>query len=207
MNNVSESQQELASAITHGFGLLLGLFAVPALLIDKYEVADSTLWWGLAIFGLSLLLVYTTSTLYHSVAQPRIKHGLRVADHISIYFLIAGTHTPLLLYYLPGSYYLTLIWALVAVGTVYKLFFFDHWEWLSVALYLGMGWMGVLTIPYMMEMMPAATLNGIIIGGVSYTLGVVFYAWRRLPYHHAIWHLFVIGGTAAHFWAIWAMLK
>jgi len=205
--NVSDAQQELASAITHGFGLLLGLFAVPALLIDKYEIANSQLWWGLAVFGFSLLLVYTTSTLYHSVAQPRIKHGLRVADHISIYFLIAGTHTPLLLYYLPGSYYLTLIWVLVAIGTCYKLFFFDRWEWLSVALYLGMGWMGVLTIPYMMDMMPGATLNGIIIGGVSYTLGVVFYAWRRLPYHHAIWHLFVIGGTAAHFWAIWAMLK
>jgi hemolysin III len=203
--NVTNAQQELASAITHGFGLLLGLFAVPALLIDKYEVAESGLWWGLAIFGLSLLLVYTTSTLYHSVATPRTKYILRVADHISIYFLIAGTHTPLLLYYLPGSIYLGLIWGLVGVGVVYKLFFFSRWEWLSVALYLGMGWMGVLTIPYMLDLMPAATLNGIIIGGISYTLGVVFYAWQRLPYHHAIWHLFVIGGTAAHFWAIWAM--
>jgi hemolysin III len=205
--NASESQQELANAITHGFGLLLGLFAVPALLIDKYEVADSQLWWGLAIFGCSLLLVYTTSTLYHSVAQPRIKHSLRIADHISIYLLIAGTHTPFLLYYLPGSYYLIIIWSLVVIGTFYKLFFFDRWEWLSIVLYLGMGWMGVLTVPYMMEVMPEATLNGIVIGGVSYTIGVVFYAWRKLPYHHAIWHLFVIGGTAAHFWAIWAMLR
>lgn len=204
--NATNAQEELASAITHGLGLLLGLFAVPALLIDKYEVAGSRLWWGLAIFGLSILLVYATSTLYHSVVEPRIKYVLRVADHICIYFLIAGTHTPLLLYYLPDSLYLGAIWTLVAVGTFYKLFFFDRWEWLSVALYLGMGWMGVLTLPYMLDLMPAATLNGIVIGGVSYTLGVIFYAWQRLPYHHAIWHLFVIGGTAAHFWAIWEML-
>ena len=203
--NVTDAQEERASALTHGFGLLLGLFAVPALLIDQYE-ADSRLWWGLAIFGLSLLMVYATSTLYHSVVNPRIKYILQVADHISIYFLIAGTHTPLLLHYLPGSIYLGLIWMLVAVGVFYKLFFFNRWEWLSVALYLGMGWMGVLTLPYMLDLMPSTTLNGIIIGGVSYTLGVVFYAWRRLPYHHAIWHLFVIGGTAAHFWAIWEML-
>ena len=203
---VSTLQQERASAITHGLGLLMGLMAVPALLIYKWGAVDAPLWWGLTVFGLSLLLVYATSTLYHSATNPRIKHGLRVADHISIYFLIAGTHTPILMHYLPGSIYLKIIWGLVAAGTFYKLFFFDRWEWLSVLFYLGMGWMGVLTVPYMMESMPVSTLNGIILGGASYTIGVLFYAWHQLPYHHAIWHVFVIGGTTAHFWAIWAMV-
>lgn len=199
-------QQERANAITHGFGLLLGMIAVPALLIHKFGTASMGLWWGLVVFGFSLLLVYAASTLYHSATNPRIKYGLQVADHISIYFLIAGTHTPLLLYYLPGSVYLFVIWGLVAAGTLYKLFFFNRWEWLSVTFYVGMGWMGVLTIPSMAESMSASTINGVVIGGILYTIGVVFYAWRRLTYHHAIWHLFVIGGTAAHFWAIWMMV-
>lgn len=202
---ITPAQQELANAYTHGFGFLLGLTGVPALLISTYEGVESRLWWGLMVFGLSLLLVYATSTLYHSASNPRLKHGLRVADHISIYFLIAGTHTPFLLHYLPNSWFLTIIWCLVLGGIIYKLFFFDRWEWLSVAFYLGMGWMGVLTIPFMAEAMPDSTFNGILLGGLFYTIGVVFYAWRRLPYHHAIWHIFVIGGTAAHFWAIWSM--
>jgi len=200
------AQQELASAYTHGIGFLLGLAGVPALLISTYGSVAPKLWWGLVVFGLSLLLVYAISTLYHSVANPRLKHGLRVADHISIYFLIAGTHTPFLLHYLPGSWYLAIIWSLVGAGIIYKLFFFDRWEWLSVVFYLSMGWMGALTIPFMMDAMPDSTFNGILLGGLSYTAGVAFFAWRRLPYHHAVWHLFVIGGTAAHYWAIWTMM-
>ncbi|MCB0569477.1 MAG: hemolysin III family protein [Phaeodactylibacter sp.] len=204
----AELREERANAWTHGLGFALALAAVPFLLYTSATKAAIPQWWSLWVFCLSLLLVYGVSTLYHSVHQPGVKYICRIADHISIYFLIAGTHTPFLAYYPLGGMskvYLYILWSLVAAGVLYKLFFFGRWEWLSVALYLAMGWMGVLTIPAMMEQMPASSLYGVIIGGLSYTIGVVFYAWHRLPYHHAIWHLFVIGGSLAHFWAIWAM--
>ena len=202
-------REERANAWTHGLGLVLFLFGVSILLYTTAGRADSTPWWSLWVYGASLLLVYGLSTLYHSVRHPRLKYICQIADHISIYFLIAGTHTPFLAFYpLDGvsRIFLIILWSMVAAGVVYKLFFFARWEWLSLTMYLVMGWMAVITIPQMMELMPAATLYGIALGGLSYTLGVVFYAWRRLPYHHAIWHLFVIGGSVAHFWAIWEMV-
>ena len=201
-------QQEYANTLTHAFGLLLGLIAVPILLVQQYGAVSAGEWLSLLVFSLTLLQVYATSTIYHAVTDARWKYRLRVLDHISIYFLIAGTNTPLLVHHLPGEsgrFYLIVIWAMAFSGLVYKLFFFGRWEWLSVAFYLVMGWMGALSIPEMAQEMSAPTFYGIILGGISYTLGVVFYAWHRLPYHHAIWHLFVIGGTAGHFWAIAAM--
>ena len=200
--------EERANTFTHAFGFLLGLIAVPVLLIAQYGAVPAWELWSMLVFGLSLLLVYAASTVYHAVIDARWKYRLQVLDHISIYFLIAGTHTPLLVHYLPGDngqWYLIVIWAMALAGLVYKLFFFGRWEWLSVSFYLVMGWMGAVTIPDMMQDMSAPTLYGVILGGLSYTLGVVFYAWRKLPYHHAIWHLFVIGGTVGHFWAIAAM--
>jgi len=201
-------QEERSNTLTHAFGLLLGIVAVPALLVNQYGAVPAREWLSILVFGFTLLQVYATSTIYHAVTGARWKYRLRVLDHISIYFLIAGTHTPLLVHYLPGEsgrFYLIVIWTMAFSGLIYKLFFFGRWEWLSVAFYLVMGWMGALTIPEMAQEMSTPTFYGVILGGVSYTLGVVFYAWHRLPYHHAIWHLFVIGGTAGHFWAIAAM--
>ncbi|MCB0599439.1 MAG: hemolysin III family protein [Lewinellaceae bacterium] len=204
-----ELKQERVNAWTHGVGFALGLLGVPLLLYYSSAPSDTYHWWSLALFGFSMLFVYFISTLYHSVREPRWKYLCRKADHISIYFLIAGTHTPFLVYCFPeasGRFYLYLIWGLVAVGLVYKLFFFDRWEWLSVTFYLAMGWLGMITIPQASGLMPQATLIGILLGGLSYTIGVVFYAWRKLTYHHAIWHLFVIGGSLGHFWAIWELV-
>ena len=202
------AKEERANTLTHALGLLLGLIAVPVLLVRQYGSVPAGEWLGLLVFGITLLQVYATSTVYHAVTDARWKHRLRVLDHISIFFLIAGTHTPLLLHYLPGErgrFYLIVIWAMAFSGLVYKLFFFGRWEWLSVAFYLVMGWMGAVTIPDMAPDMSDATFYGVILGGVSYTLGVVFYAWEKMPYNHAIWHIFVIGGTAGHFWAIASM--
>ena len=204
-----ELQQERANAWTHALGLALSIVGVPLLLFYSAATSDTYHWWSLALFGVSLLLVYFTSTLYHSVHHPRWKHLCRKADHISIYFLIAGTHTPFLVYCFPeatGRFYLYLVWGMVLAGLAYKVFFFGRWEWLSVTFYLAMGWLGVVTIPQAMEAMPEATLNGVVLGGLFYTIGVIFYAWQRLPYHHAIWHLFVIGGSVSHFWAIWELV-
>ena len=126
-------------------------------------------------------------------------------DHISIYFLIAGTHTPLLLLYLDnevGRFYLILIWALVALGVLYKLFFFGKSELVSVIFYMVLGWMAVFTLPKMYPLMAEGVMQWIIAGGIFYTLGVIFYIWDRLPFNHSIWHLFVIAGSSGHFAAV-----
>ena len=205
MSLPTTARQEQANTLTHAIGFLLSIIGVPFLLWSTRGEVNAAVWTGLWVFSATLLLVYLVSSLYHYVEEPRLKFMLRKADHISIYILIAGTHTPLLLHYMPGSWYLIVIWSMAGAGLIYKLFFFGKCEWLSVTFYLVMGWMGVLTIPVMMEQMPLGTLHGIVWGGVSYTVGVVFYAWQKLPYHHAIWHVFVMGGSLGHFLGIWAM--
>ena len=198
--------EEYASVATHALGLAAGLVVAPWLLYEAWAVSSWPQWGSLLIFSLSLLLVYTVSTVYHAVRRPSAKRFFRLLEHISIFFLIAGTHTPFLVYYLDnslGRFYLLLTWMLVGLGVLYKLFFFGRWEWVSLLMYLGMGWLGALTIPAMWEQLSDASLYGLLIGGLSYTVGVLFYAWTRLPYHHAVWHLFVIGGTAGHFVAVW----
>ncbi len=199
-------QAERLNVFTHAFGLAAGLVGAPILLYFAWPQVTGAQWIGLLIFCLSMLTVYAASTFYHAAWAPDLKRRLHLADHISIYFLIAGTHTPLLLLFLDnalGSLYLGLIWVLVAVGVFYKLFFFGRWPWVSLALYLGMGWLGVLTVPAMLHQMDTVTLAAIIFGGLSYTAGIPFFTNERLPYAHALWHLFVMGGTAAHFAAVW----
>ena len=199
------TNEELASAITHGIGVLLCLVGVPILLGLATKEGTWFQLLGLSIFSFSLLLVYATSTIYHSIAIPRWKSKLQIADHISIYFLIAGTHTPFLLYYLnnsTGHFYLFLLWFLVLIGLIYKLFFFGKFRIFSVLFYLALGWMAVFTIPPMLGDMRNECLQWIIIGGAFYTSGVLFYLWESLPYHHAIWHLFVIGGSLGHYIAL-----
>lgn len=202
-------KDEFANVLTHGFGALLCLFFIPVLLYEGLEKGDKDLTIGLAIFGTSLFFVYLTSTLYHIVQNARLKHKLRIVDHISIYFLIAGTHTPFLLYYLnndTGRFYLTLLWSLVFIGTIYKLFFFGKLRLISVFFYAGMGWMAIFTIPPMFGVLDPQALWWIVIGGISYTLGIIFFLWEKLPYHHAIWHLFVMGGSFGHFMALWSVV-
>ena len=198
-------KEELANAFTHGIGVVLCLVGVPLLLALGAQQGNGYEVLGLSIFGFSLLLVYLISTIYHSITGPQWKHKLRIADHISIYFLIAGTHTPLLIYFLNNSigyFYLILLWTLVAIGIAYKLFFFGKLKLLSVLFYLCLGWMAVFTIPPMLDQMPPYCLHWIIIGGIFYTLGVIFYLWETLPYHHAIWHVFVLGGSFGHYMAM-----
>ena len=167
-----EKRSEIVSALTHGIGIPLSLFGAYLLLSQKQ--INYAEWWSLFIFGASMLLVYSSSTLYHSASQARIKYHLRKLDHISIYFLIAGTHTPFLVFYLPnrlGLFYLIILWTTVLAGLIYKIFFFDRWPRLSLALYLIMGWMGAITIPFMWG--PDASLYNL-----EYPLGWVgLYLW------------------------------
>ena len=204
--NLSQSREEFANALTHGLGVLLCLVGIPALL---QEAVPNSSWFqqvGLCVFCTSLLMVYLSSTVYHSLSAERLKRLWHRIDHISIYFLIAGTHTPFLLYFAEAQQaqtFLQLIWGMVAIGVFYKLFFFGRYEWLSVLYYVVLGWMALVTIPAMVSGMSDEVLFWIIAGGLSYTFGVIFFLWEKLPYHHAIWHLFVLGGSAGHFAAMY----
>lgn len=204
--NLFQSREESANALTHGLGVLLCLVGIPALL---QEAIPNSSWFqqaGLCVFCISLLMVYLSSTVYHCLSAERLKRLWHRIDHISIYFLIAGTHTPFLLYFAEAQeahIFLQLIWGMVAVGVFYKLFFFGRYEWLSVLYYVVLGWMALVTIPAMVGGMSDEILFWIIAGGLSYTFGVIFFLWEKLPYHHAIWHLFVLGGSAGHFAAMY----
>jgi hemolysin III len=198
-------REEFANAITHGFGVLLTLVGTPILLNLGLEGGDWYQVLGLSIYCFSLLMVYSTSTVYHSIKNPWYKRVFRKIDHISIYFLIAGTHTPFLIKYLNnglGMFYLYILWALVLIGIIYKAFFIHRLKFLSLIFYLGLGWMAVLTIPPMLDQMNDSCFYWIMIGGAFYTLGIIFYVWKKIPYHHSIWHLFVIAGSTGHFIAM-----
>lgn len=201
--------EEIANGITHGIGTALSvagltlLIALAALFGDVWQVVS------FSIYGSSLIILYLASTLYHSVQNARVKQVLRKFDHISIYLLIAGTYTPFMLISLRGPWgwsLLGVIWALAIAGIVYKAFFINRFRKLSVALYVLMGWLCIVALHEMIVSIPTGGLIWLAIGGAFYTLGVIFYAWHKLPYNHAVWHLFVLGGSICHYFAIFFYL-
>ena len=198
-------QEELANALTHGLGVLLCILAMPVVLTLTFKREDLTSFYAVAAFALGVLLVYSSSTLYHFVKESKTKNVLKIADHISIYFLIAGTYTPLMIKYLPHStafIFLTTMWCIVLFGTLFKIFFIHKFEWFSVILYLAMGWMIVFVIKPLIHNVPLPVFWWILGGGLSYTIGVYFYVKSHKPFYHAIWHVFVLLGTILHFVAI-----
>lgn len=197
--------EELANVITHGVGLgisLVGavtLVALTALRGDAWQIISS------GVYGASLVALYTASTLYHSLRPPRAKRVLRVFDHCAIYLLIAGSYTPFALVSLRGGWGWTLfglIWGLAVAGIVFKVLFTGRLNALSTTVYVLMGWLCIVAVKPIVEMVPTGALWWLAAGGVIYTAGTVFYHNRRVPYSHAIWHLFVIGGSACHYLAI-----
>lgn len=197
--------EELANALTHGLGLLLAIAGLILLLVRMGAQNDLVGLTSVAIYGTTLVTLYLASTLYHSVQTPRVKQLLRVFDHSAIYLLIAGTYTPLTLIALRDSWGWALfgaVWALALVGVVYKLFAFGRFQRLSLALYLGMGWLAIIAISPLMEAVAPGGLALIAAGGLAYTFGVIFYVMQRRRYFHAIWHLFVMGGSILHYLAV-----
>jgi hemolysin III len=200
--------EEVAHALTHGIGIVLAIAGLTVM------VARATLYgtaWhivGAAIFGATLVLMYTASTLYHSIpgaTLPRTKKVLRVVDHSSIYLLIAGSYTPFTLVTLNGPWGWALFawtWGLALAGVVFKVFATGKFEKLSLAIYLGMGWCIVLAIEPLVSTLETGGLVLLLLGGLSYTGGVAFYVWERLRYHHAIWHAFVLGGSLLQYFAV-----
>lgn len=198
-------KEELANTLTHGLGVLLCLLAMPVVLTLTFNPNDLTTFYAITAFAVGVLLVYSSSTLYHFVQEKKIKNSLKIADHISIYFLIAGTYTPLMIKYLPSStafIFLTVMWTVVFLGTLFKIFFIHKLKWFSVIVYLVMGWMIVFVIKPLIQNVPLDVFWWIIGGGLSYTVGVYFYVKSYKLYFHAIWHVFVLLGTILHFVAI-----
>ena len=197
--------EELANSVTHGVGLGLSLVGAIALVVltalrgDGWQVVSSS------VYGASLVALYTASTLYHSIRPPGAKRVLRVFDHCAIYLLIAGSYTPFALITLRGGWGWTLlsrVWGLAVAGIVFKVFFTGRLNALSTTIYVLMGWLCIVAAKPIIEMVPTGALWWLAAGGIIYTVGTVFYHNRRVPYSHAIWHLFVIGGSACHYFAI-----
>lgn len=199
---------ERANVATHLLGFLFGLVALPMLLVAVHDTAWTSAGdvWGAAAYGIGFLMVFGFSSLYHQVTQPHRKGVMKMWDHISIYFLIAGTYTPLLLAYADPAdarFMLWLIWGFAAAGTLFKVFFTGRYRLFSTAIYLAMGWMVVIAPASFREALPQEQLWWLAMGGGFYSLGVVFYLVRRIPYHHAIWHVCVLGGAVSHYICIW----
>jgi hemolysin III len=196
---------EIANSVTHGIGALLAIAGLVLLVV--FAAIYGNVWHvvSFSIYGSTLVLLYLASTLYHSAQNPKVKKTLRIIDHAAIYLLIAGTYTPFMLVTLQGVrgwVMFGVIWGLAVVGIIYKIFFINKLVVISTIFYLLMGWMIVFSIGDLFRALP---LEGIIFlgaGGLSYTLGIIFYAGRERLLMHAIWHLFVLGGSICHFFAI-----
>lgn len=204
------TKEENLNAWSHGIGFLLGIIGIPFLISEALQLDDPKYLIGTLAFSLGILMVYGFSTAYHAAKNPEKKAKLQIMDHVSIYFLIAGSYTPMVLAILKiddAILFLSIIWASVLIGTFFKLFFTGKFKTLSVVIYLTMGWLAIFFFNDLVERLSLETLVWIGVGGLSYTLGVIFYVQSNRPFFHTIWHLFVLGGTAAHFVAVYHLLS
>jgi hemolysin III len=197
--------EEIANSITHGIGAVLSIAGLVLLII--FAAVNGNAWHivSFSIFGSTLIFLYLASTLYHSLPNPTVKMIFKRIDHSAIYLLIAGTYTPFTLIHMRGVWGWTIfgiIWTLAIAGIILKIFTISRFKKLSLTLYIAMGWLCVIAFHEMITKIPTFSLTLLIIGGLIYTTGVVFYIWKKLPYGHAIWHLFVLGGSTLHFFAV-----
>jgi hemolysin III len=197
--------EEIANSVTHGVGALLSVIGLIVLVAYSVLTGDPVRVIASVVYGVSLVLEYTASTLYHALPQPRAKHVFKILDHSGIYLLIAGTYTPFLLVTLRGAggwWMAAGIWALALVGIVVEGFWAYRPRWLSASVYLLMGWLAVFAIKPMVANLPSAGVALLVAGGVAYTIGVPFYVFKRIPYFHMVWHLWVLAGSVLHFFAV-----
>ena len=197
--------EELANTVTHGFGLLLSVAGFAALLLLAILQGGPMLIAASVVYGISLIVLYTASTVYHATTSPELKEKLRIVDHCCIYLLIAGSYTPFGIIIINGPFglaLLALIWAFAIAGITAKLMFQHRFPILSVGSYVVMGWLGVFAVQPMLETLGSEAVMLAVAGGVSYTLGVIFFAWPRIRHHHAIFHVFVLAGSIFHYAAV-----
>ena len=208
-HTAAEIRDEIASALTHGLGAVAALAGGAVLITLTALHGDAWQLGASIVFGVTLLLLYTASTLYHAIQHPVAKGRLKVFDHCAIYLLIAGTYTPFTLIGLRGPWGWGLfiaIWSLALCGVIFKLFYTGRFKRLSTFIYIAMGWLIIVAIKPMLNSLDAWTLSWLLAGGVFYTLGTYFYHRESIPYSHAIWHLFVIAGSVCHFVAVTAQV-
>ncbi|KFN43456.1 PAQR family membrane homeostasis protein TrhA [Arenimonas oryziterrae] len=203
-DDIHDWREEIWNALTHGFGFLLSLVASAVLITLAALRGDGWQLAGAIVFGISLVLLYCSSTLYHAIPHPVAKARLKVFDHCAIFVLIAGTYTPFTLIGLRGhggEWLLAAVWTLAVLGVVFKLFYTGRFKGVSTLIYIGMGWMVVTAIKPFLQMVPLSTLLWLFAGGLAYTLGTLFYMSKRV-YMHAVWHGFVLMGSICHFVAV-----
>lgn len=198
--------EEVAHAITHGVGAVASIVGLVFMLLWASAYGDIWHIVSVAIYGASLILLYLASTLYHALTWPAAKNFFQHLDHAAIYVLIAGTYTPFLLISLRGPWgysLLAVVWSIAIAGVALELLFREQRKkWLSLTLYLGMGWMALVAIKPMLENVSSTGLLLLLAGGLAYSLGVIFYTRKSMKYHHAIWHVFVLAGSVFHFFSI-----
>ncbi len=197
--------EEIANSVTHGVGVVLSIAGLAVL--TAFASVFGTAWHivSCSIYGTTQILLYTASTLYHSLPLSRAKAVLRVLDHSAIFLLIAGTYTPFTLVNLRGPWgwsLLSAVWVLAVLGIALQSRLIRQKALITTLPYIGMGWLAVIGLEPLLERVAPGGLALLLAGGLAYTVGAVFYVWRRLPYHHAIWHLFVLTGSACHYFAV-----
>lgn len=197
--------EEIANSITHGLGVALGVAALVILLTYSSVNGTTSHIVSSAIYGSSLFILYLASTLYHAIPYPKAKKILQKIDHSSIFLLIAGTYTPFTLISLRGPWgwsIFGIVWGLAIVGIIFELFAKKTYKKISITLYLGMGWLIIIAIKPILASVETGGLILLLSGGLTYSLGVIFYAWKSCPFNHAIWHLFVLAGSILQFFAV-----
>jgi hemolysin III len=197
--------EELANSITHGVGLVLSVAGFVVLLV--LSIMQGSAWhiFGCGVFGLTLVLAYLASTLYHSLHRSSFRGVLQILDHSAIYLLIAGTYTPFTLINLRGFWGWTLfalVWTLSLAGIGFKFLHGDRFKIISTVGYVALGWIAVIAIKPLFAAVPLPGIIWLVAGGLCYTVGVIFFAWKRLPFSHAVWHLFVVAGSICHYFAV-----
>ena len=198
-------REEIIHSITHGIGAGLSIAGLTVLVVLAVSYGDVYQIVSFSIYGTTLIILYLASTLYHSFQQPRVKQIFKVIDHSAIYLLIAGTYTPFLLISIRGKWgwsLLIIIWGLALLGISFKTLFIHRFQNLSVLAYILMGWLNIVAIKELLANIPVGGLIWLAVGGVVYTVGVIFYALYKIPYTHAIWHIFVMAGSICHYFAV-----
>ncbi len=197
--------EEIANSVSHGIGLLAAVAAAPVLVLSAVQHDDAVRIVGASVFAATMVLLYLTSTLYHALPRNRAKRVFQVLDHAAIFLMIAGTYTPFTLGVLRGTWGWTLfglVWGLALAGVVLTAAGGERYPKLRLCLYLAMGWLILIAVKPLWLRMPSWGLFWLFAGGIAYTVGVVFYAAKRVRYSHFVWHLFVMAGTACHFIAV-----